>query len=243
MDCGNQVYFKNGTLYIRDDRGNCVPLQLPQQKGGCGGLGRSSVISLIQQYGGGDTFESGTFTLSADGMTLTINGNPATPIIKFDSFTAGGNPPIVGELVANDITGATGAITNISGNTFTITPVLSGGWNNSDSLTFGGGDTGAIMSSYRIITIPTAKRLKLAHINTKGVSGMGQTFGSQGNDDGTIAYCLCPFSDSGIDQSNSIDVVQTDGWTGLITVRATEFDITLTQVGAGLDITLKFHLI
>lgn len=40
MDCGKQIFFKNGTLNIIDDNGNCIPLQFsPAVTGGVGGRG------------------------------------------------------------------------------------------------------------------------------------------------------------------------------------------------------------
>jgi hypothetical protein len=97
------------------------------------------------------------------------------------------------------------------------------------------------------IRVTTTKELKLGFFNTIKTS---DTFGSDGKSDGTIQNCqvsLGASADDIIDQINCINVLDDgagDGWTGAISaINPTSFDITLTQVGAGLDITGQMHLI
>lgn len=93
------------------------------------------------------------------------------------------------------------------------------------------------------IRIPTTKTLKLAHINVKTPTDSG----SNGTDNGIIAnsISLAPTAGLSIAQTVSINVdALGDGWTGKITIiTSTYFEITFTQVGAGLAITGQMHLI
>lgn len=74
MQIGDLKFF-NGTIYYLNEQNQLVPLRIGGVGGGGGGLSRSSVISLINQFGGvGVNIESGAFTLAADGMSATING-------------------------------------------------------------------------------------------------------------------------------------------------------------------------
>lgn len=50
MACIPNVEFKNGQLYYTDPFGNCVPIQLRAQSKGGGGVSRSTVISLIEEF-------------------------------------------------------------------------------------------------------------------------------------------------------------------------------------------------
>ena len=89
------------------------------------------------------------------------------------------------------------------------------------------------------ITIPTAKTLKLAFFNIK----IPNNSTSSGIDNGIIHNVNHGIQGTD-NQTVSIKAYSNPNeTTGLITdIRATEFDITLTQVGAGVAITSQFHL-
>lgn len=104
-----------------------------------------------------------------------------------------------------------------------------------------------------VIRIPTAKTLKLWQGLTFETANSAKW--SDGNSNGAIQWCSgSAIEDAfGSDKNNCIHIKISDGgfplstligWTGLITtITSTYFEITLTQVGAGLLITGKFHLI
>ena len=198
------------------------------------------------------TFESGSFTLSADGSTATLgmNGAALAPLnhkVTFDIADATGYA--VGQTVTDNTTGATGVITVKSGVTLTLDTLTVGTWANTDTVTNGTNITTVASIPTWIITIPTAKRLKLwqgmtvddsnSKIFSNGISNGNIQYSSGGRFNGGTPLIFTSFTlaifVSNLDTGND--------WTGLITdIRATEFDITLTQVGVGLAITSQFHL-
>ena len=196
------------------------------------------------------TFESGSFTLSADGSTATLgmNGAALAPLnhkVTFDIADATGYA--VGQTVTDNTTGATGVITVKSGVTLTLDTLTVGTWANTDTVTNGTNITTVASIPTWIITIPTAKRLKLANIHS--VNNATSDDYSIGIDNGiSVSYIanqsgIGVYSEIGVVSISVFDNSGTDYCTGLITdIRATEFDITLTQVGVGLAITSQFHL-
>jgi len=199
--------------------------------------------------GGGDTFESGQFTLSANGTNAQIgmNGNPLAPVfpkVKFDvADPSKGN---VGDTILNDSNGAGGMVLDKSGSTFTIILVNSiGSWNNGDTVKFSSTDpltTTISNNPVWILTIPTAKKLKLGFLKSSNDDGFG--IGTSGISNGVIQNMY-----NGIDNTNCINIrsgtfPDLDGWEGLITlINNNSFDITFTKFFAGLDITGQLHLI
>jgi len=203
--------------------------------------------------GNGTTFESGSFTLSADGGDLTLNGVVGVAHkVKF----VGANVSLfaAGQIITNVNTGFTGIIVsvdNLGGDNNNRTVVVlytEGAWTAGDNITTsGGGNTIVASVTNYIITIPTAKRLKLANIHS--VNNATSDDYSIGIDNGiSVSYIanqsgIGVYSEIGVVSISVFDNSGTDYCTGLITdIRATEFDITLTQVGAGLAITSQFHL-
>lgn len=94
-----------------------------------------------------------------------------------------------------------------------------------------------------IIRIPTAKTLKL----WQGLTFEALTTYSDGRSDGAIHVCTGVLA--GAISSNNLNCIYVDngfgnGWQGKITtITSTYFEITLTQIGIGLSITGKMHLI
>ncbi len=89
------------------------------------------------------------------------------------------------------------------------------------------------------LRITTTKKLKLWHGRTFETGNLNNN--DDGRSDGII-------QNSGGNTINCISVddsgLPANGWTGLITAIAdTSFDITFTQIGAGLAITGQMHLI
>jgi|SRR3989304_5819334 len=196
--------------------------------------------------GNGTTFESGSFTLSADGGDLTLNGVVGVAHkVKF----VGANVSLfaAGQIITNVNTGFTGIIVsvdNLGGDNNNRTVVVlytEGAWTAGDNITTsGGGNTIVASVTNYIITIPTAKTLKLFLSSTLSGSRI-----SQGRSDGTIQNSIAFGSGVSPSQVYCIYFGIASSWTGqvlLANIRATEFDITLTQVGAGLAITSQFHL-
>lgn len=99
------------------------------------------------------------------------------------------------------------------------------------------------------IRIPTTKTLKLAHITAKDDASTNKA--SIGKDDGVKADSMTAYTagatlrvSASLTASIDVNGGGTDGWTGLITtITSTYFEITFTQVGAGLAITGNMHLI
>ena len=191
-------------------------------------------------------FESGTFTLSADGSAAMINGNPTNHTHAIRVVSASGF--VVGQTLTNNTTGATGRITDIDAEIITLDTLTIGEWNIGNEVT-NGINTTTINNNYAwIVTFPTSKRLKLWQGLTFETANPNQY--SDGNSDGVIQWCSGNgVNGSGISSDDSTCINVSDGfvgngWTGqvlLANIRAIEFDTILTQVGAGLAITGQWH--
>src|SRR3990167_5369205 len=198
---------------------------------------------------GSVTFESGTFVLSADGLditgsdagiTLSNAGVPATldTLVGGTGYTVGTKATTGGTG-----TGLTVTITEAGGIIQTAVIANAGtGYTTGDTVNIVGGNDDATINVATIepvvITIPTAKRLKLANIHS--VNNATSDDYSIGIDNGiSVSYIanqsgIGVYSEIGVVSISVFDNSGTDYCTGLITdIRATEFDITLTQVGAG----------
>lgn len=202
-------------------------------------------------------FESGTFTLSADGSAATLGMNGDTPTslnhkVRFLIDATEPVQPVVGQTITNDDTGATGVVVSLSTDGapadevyVTLNNLTVGGWANAANITYGETSIIILDETTFIITIPTAKKLKL---------WQGLTFADSDNDilsDGRsnqIINSVIALPNgvyvSGVNNPKCIHINDgINGWRGLITtINNTSFDITLTQIGAGLAITGQIHL-
>jgi|SRR3990167_2341982 len=211
---------------------------------------------------GGNTFENATFTLNAAGDTSTVVTKDSEGTIVYDEdnttdptqlkvkleFTAPIPITTVGQTLTNVTTGATGVIVVKDGGILTLDTLTAGAWANGDTIEFPNTDPVVLDNDpIWILTIPTAKKLKLAFLNVVS----GASFGSDGKDNGVISNCVLRYGGQNPSlwiQDKSIVVIDVtgngDGWTGLITAIAdNSFDITFPKVGVGLDITGQMHLI
>lgn len=123
----------------------------------------------------------------------------------------------------------------------------------------GSGEVGGAPATYnpvtKVMTFTTTKELKLWHGITTQQNPFGSTSFSDGRSDGVIQNSsvftvILGFPNQAIATSDFINTINVsdantgDGWTGIITdIRATEFDITFTQLGIGLEIKGQMHLI
>lgn len=226
---------------------------------------KDALETLKNSGSGGNTFQSGTFTLSVDGSTSHITTYDDAGDIIYDKgntdlgyenqlkvkFQIAGNAttPQLNQTIVNETSGATGIITDIQiGMHYLITvgTLTTGSWTATDSVHYNTIPSIATpilsLPIYFILTIPTTKKLKL----WQGLTKYNSYF-SSGISDGIINQCNSINSALGtkFDLSNNINVNNNpNGWTGIISQKSdTSFDITLIQIGTGLSITSQFHLI
>ena len=133
-------------------------------------------IARIPSGGGGDTFESGTFTLSEDGSVAQVgmNGNPLASVNHKIKFNVAGSMVgvLIGETITNLSNGATCIITEIVGNLITADTITgAGAWVNGDNIHYENLDANSSIDNdpIWILTIPTSKRLKLIETIVKNI--------------------------------------------------------------------------
>jgi hypothetical protein len=210
------------------------------------GAGKTTVT--IAGGGNGDTVENGAFTLLADGTVATINnGSSFAPNINF-SISVRCFQPSIGDTITNTDTGGTGIIISQGHpltNSFTLGSVR-GIWSNNANITYIGATNNPTVGGLTfILTIPTINKLKLLNDIKVYNTGDISTGSFNGVSDGISQSCVYTINSRfgttvNIDLTNCIFVSGQfpQGWTGLITaIRDTEYDITLTQLTTGLDIT------
>lgn len=236
MAKGDLKVFPNG-LFYESDNGQWLPYRIGTY---AGGGGKKTIIKNIS--GGGDTIEDGTFTLSADGSTSTVNGNSSNHTVQFQILAFSGWA--INDVITNNTTGATGRVIAITGGVnprFTLDNLTIGSWDALDQVTNGSVVGNINANAIWVLTIPTTKQLKLWFGLTFNTGN--QSIYSDGRSNGIIQNC--EGVSVGSDSLNCINVNNTtDGWQGrLVSITSTSYSIRFIKIGVGLDITGQWHAI